>query len=625
MSKPYIICVDDERTVLDALATQLKASLGNDYMFEQAESAEEALQLMEEIQELHREVAVIISDQMMPGMKGHELLAKVHEMSPDTMKILLTGITTTEELGKALNEAKLYRYITKPWEKYDLQMTVEEATKTYQQRAELREHARLMELLVEAGQEIAKEVSTNDLARTLLCYMSKGSAADRGGIILYGNDGQLLENMFFERKGDEVECMDDLSLFPPHLTKVVGKCDEPLLMLTPNANTVISEEYLQTYKPRSIYTRALWHGEQLAGIIYLESQLRKHNFTPNRLKFIELLNQQAAVSITRLKVLLGLEHTVEERTREISKQKKTIEDKNKDLMDSIQYAQRLQKSFMPKTDMLQDVLDDVMLLYKPKSMISGDFYWWRNTESHVHLAIVDCTGHGVPGGMLSILGLNLLNQLVIQDELVHPEEVLLHMNQYFQTRFARTLARGGSKNLEHYDSMDIALISLNKATGKMEFAGARRPLYLVREGKLIKIKGDSFSLGGSGLLEDSNYTFSREVLQLHPGDEIYMFSDGFVDQFGGPRDKKFTPKRFRELVLAHSQKPMTDIREMLHSELEKWRGENEQTDDVLVFGFRYHEQYAGWKTTKESQLAKKSKNSLDIPKHSEAGELRIAS
>lgn len=264
----------------------------------------------------------------------------------------------------------------------------------------------------------------------------------------------------------------------------------------------------------------------------------------------------------------------------ISKQKKEVEiqsliikEKNKEITDSIKYAKRIQSAILPPQKLVKQYLHESFILYKPKDIVAGDFYWMEHKDGKVLFAAADCTGHGVPGAMVSVICNNGLNRSVRENGLTDPGEILN------QTR--ETVVKEFEKSEEEVkDGMDIALCVLDG--DKLQYAGAHNPLWIIRNKKLIEIKADKQPIGKF----EHSKPFVTHNVDLEKGDSIYIFSDGFVDQFGGEKGKKFKVKTFRELLLSIQDMKMDEQRNYIDEIFEKWRGDLEQVDDVCVIGVR---------------------------------------
>lgn len=280
-----------------------------------------------------------------------------------------------------------------------------------------------------------------------------------------------------------------------------------------------------------------------------------------------------------------LEQKVEERTAEVVRQKEEIESQRvklehlyNEVTDSIKYAKRIQEAILPPDALVKKELPNPFVLYKPKDIVSGDFYWMEKVDNKVFFAAVDCTGHGVPGAFMSIVGYNLLKQIVKEES--DPGKILNKLSRGVKDTLHQGVEEGTSK-----DGMDIALCSYDAKTKILQYAGAYNPLYLVREGELIETKADKFPIGGA--LEDSDTrSYTSHTVQLQNDDTVYIFSDGYADQFGGEKGKKFMVKQFRQLLLGIQEKSMEEQKRYLNDTIETWRGNHEQVDDILIMGMR---------------------------------------
>ena len=265
--------------------------------------------------------------------------------------------------------------------------------------------------------------------------------------------------------------------------------------------------------------------------------------------------------------------------QQILTQKEELSLKNKNITDSINYAKRIQSALMPSEKQFMNIFPESFVLHIPRDIVSGDFYWINEIKENIFIAAVDCTGHGVPGAFVSIIGFELFRKLTNIEGIKKPSEVLNNLNKDFREVF------GDVENITLKDGMDLAFCSYNKRTKIMEFAGAFNPLYLIRDNSIIEIKGDRNSVGLDHPDSDNN-EFTNHTVQLQTGDIFYIFSDGFADQFGGPDGKKYKYRRFRHLLLALHHLPMKRQHDYLQKSITEWKGNLEQVDDILVIGIK---------------------------------------
>ena len=262
----------------------------------------------------------------------------------------------------------------------------------------------------------------------------------------------------------------------------------------------------------------------------------------------------------------------------IARQKIELEIKDKNITDSLVYAQRIQEALLPSETYFREHFEGSFIFFRPKNIVSGDFYWIGEKGDKVFVIAADCTGHGVPGALMSMIGLEIIEKTINEDNIETPSEVLAILNKGLEKTFSR------EKNIGTIirDGMDIGLCVIDKKRKKIKYAGAFFPLYLIRNNSLTEIKGDKIIIG----MNPEGLAYTDHELDLMPDDIFYIFSDGYVDQFGGIANKKFMYRRFRYLLLTIHRFPVNDQKSILEEYIKAWIGKNDQVDDMMVIGFR---------------------------------------
>lgn len=412
MSKIVILCVDDEQIVLNSLKTELSQAFSSaTHIVEVAESGQEALEVIEFHLKRQNQVAVIVSDYIMPEMKGDELLIRIHQTYPSIIKILLTGQVSLEGVSNAINNASLFRYISKPWESNDLIMTVATAIQSF-------------------------------LSEQLL----------------------ISQNLELKRFNKELEAK------------------------------------------------------------------------------------------------------VAERTHELRLRNEHIE-------ASIRYALRIQNAILPDDEVIKSQLKDFFILYKPRDVVSGDFFWFAHTLEKTLVVVSDCTGHGVPGAFMSLIGESLLDRIVYDSLIMSPDLILLELNKGLAA-----LWRYDTSGLS--DGMETSILLIDKTTQKLEFAGAKSPLFYIRNGEDVFQDGTRRAIDGK--LEN---TYTKVELDMLPNTRYFMYSDGYQDQAGGTEQRRLQSKNFRKLLLESTDKSLKEQKTHLEQRFDEWRGKMRQVDDILIWGF----------------------------------------
>ncbi len=276
---------------------------------------------------------------------------------------------------------------------------------------------------------------------------------------------------------------------------------------------------------------------------------------------------------------------IEAQKKEIENQRDLANKQRKNLTDSIQYARRIQSAVIPREESLLEQFNDSFIFYRPRDIVSGDFYWFVQKESTVIIAAADCTGHGVPGAFMSMLGVAYLNEIVnkiatnIHINSLNADEILNELRE----RVIFSL-RQSENERDPKDGMDIALCIVDFQKNKLQYAGAYNPLLIIRDGELIKLKADKMPVSYH---RKKDQPFTRHNFELKDGDCLYMFTDGFIDQFGGKEGRKYLLKNFIKLLLDIHMEPMWKQKERLISSFDNWKDDNNQIDDVLVIGLKY--------------------------------------
>jgi serine phosphatase RsbU (regulator of sigma subunit) len=266
---------------------------------------------------------------------------------------------------------------------------------------------------------------------------------------------------------------------------------------------------------------------------------------------------------------------------EIDLQKKELESQKEDIISSINYAKKIQQAVLPHEEIITRGIPLSFFLYKPRDIVSGDFYWYHEIDRDNYiLAVADCTGHGVPGAFMTVIGSNILTQVVKDNNVTSPSQILLQLDQ----RINETLKQDHARYSEVQDGMDLSIIRVNKSKREFIYTSAKRTAFFIRNNAITELKGSKFSIGG---IRSGTKSFEEIAIQYQDDDLLYMFTDGYIDQFGGPDNKKFMIKRFRELILGINKLPMPDQKRKLDTTIKAWIANNEQTDDILVCGIRF--------------------------------------
>jgi serine phosphatase RsbU (regulator of sigma subunit) len=264
--------------------------------------------------------------------------------------------------------------------------------------------------------------------------------------------------------------------------------------------------------------------------------------------------------------------------KEVVKQNHIIEEKNKDITDSIQYAKQIQKALLASDKLFADSFKDYFIFFKPKDIVSGDFYWAHKTDTEILIANADCTGHGVPGAFMSLIGVSKLNEIIKERKILDTDKIMHLLREGILEIFASANQKQQSK-----DGMDMVMMRYNFETKKLQFSCANNSLWLLRNGELLRYKADKFPVGFSyGEIQP----FRLNEILLQSDDIVLTFSDGYADQFGGAEGKKFKYKNLQNILAGSAQQPLFEMKNILSNNLKDWQGTLEQVDDITVIGFK---------------------------------------
>ncbi|MBO7596821.1 MAG: SpoIIE family protein phosphatase [Bacteroidales bacterium] len=288
-----------------------------------------------------------------------------------------------------------------------------------------------------------------------------------------------------------------------------------------------------------------------------------------------------AVLMFMLRKIKRINAELQLQKNEIEQQKNLIEQKNCEITDSINYARKIQDNILLPESKLKQWLPQMFVYFKPKDIVSGDFYWFSKFENKYVITAIDCTGHGVPGAFLSMVGNTLLHEIVNIKHVFKPDVILTMLHTGI-----RLALNQSSEDSDSEDGMDMSLCTVDAKLHRFQFAGAKNNLYVVQGDKLKILKANYYSIGGRQLRPDMQIEFTCYDFMYDDNTSIYMFSDGYLDQFGGDNNEKFNTQRFREMILNNRNLPMEEQKDVLAKTMDKWKGNRQQIDDFLVLGVK---------------------------------------
>ncbi|MBS1650520.1 MAG: GAF domain-containing protein [Bacteroidetes bacterium] len=435
-------------------------------------------------------------------------------------------------------------------------------------------------LLSQIAEDISSSLSVQTIVAKVYKNVNKLLDATMFGIGIYNPANKMLE---FKSFMENNQIMEDFSYSVNDKNRLAAICFSNKKEIHINDYT---SEYTNYFKDiqapisgkdsASIIYLPIYSKDNVIGVITVQS-FEKNRYSSYHFDLIKNISVSAGIAIDNASLYQNLEEKIKERTIEVLNQKAIIEGKNKDITDSIKYAKKIQQAISPNVNEFNRNFSESFIHFKPKDIVSGDFFWFEHFDDITVFAAADCTGHGVPGAFMSLICREITNKIIVEQKTINPSEALKKIDERLVQLIKKT-----SENASN-DGMDIALCAYHKNENKLYFSGAQRPLIFIRNNNLEEIKGSKFSIGGHSA---ENKKFQLHQMDVKQGDIFYLATDGYADQFGGANGKKLKFKNFKELLLKNYIKPFTEQKNMLSSKFEEWKGVNEQVDDVCVIGIK---------------------------------------
>jgi GAF domain-containing protein len=476
----------------------------------------------------------------------------------------------------ALENALLYEQVE--------QKVKERTAEVVKQKEEIELSYANIQLLSEIGQQITAMLSVETIMEKVYENINKLMDASAFCLGLYNQENNSLEFRGDIENGERLpfaaEYLDDntrssIWCFNNQKEIFINDIRKEYSIYFPDIPIPIPTTGEQT---ESIMYVPLTVQDKKIGVISVQS-FSKNAYSDYHLGILRNLAVYAAIALENAQLYQNTEEEVKKRTLVVTRQNEELEIVYKHVTDSIKYAKRIQEAVLPPDSLVKRLLPDSFILYKPKDIVSGDFYWVDQKDGRTMFAAVDCTGHGVPGAFMSIVGYNILKQAVNNNNFSTPSLILDALNE----GVSETLHHGNTDS-HAKDGMDLSFCTIDYKKLELEYAGAFNPLYIIRNGTLIQVKANKFPIGY--FLGEEKKKFTNHVIQLQKGDCVYICTDGYADQFGGPNGKKFMANNFRELLINVHALPAEEQHKILDNTIEDWRGMLDQVDDILVIGVK---------------------------------------
>ncbi len=441
-------------------------------------------------------------------------------------------------------------------------------------------------LIAQISKDITSSLSIETIIATVYENVNKLMSAESFGIGIHNPDTNSLQFPGFIERSQKM---------PYFEFKLEDKDRYAVLCFDKGQEIVmndVEQEYTKYIKarvtpiagsaPSSLIYSPLIVKDRKIGVITVQS-FKKGAYSDYQVNLFRNLANSVAIAVDNASLYQNLEEKVKERTEEVFRQKSIIEAKNKDITDSIQYAKKIQLALMTETNLFQETFNDSFVLFKPKDIVSGDFYWATQKqlvnskgeiERLVYLAVCDSTGHGVPGAFMSLLNISFLNEAINEKNISAPNEVF----NYVRQKLINNISKEGQK-----DGFDGTLLCINTTTGEITYSAAYNPPILISGTRMNELVSDRMPVGYG----ERTQQFTLNTIRVKKGDVLYLTTDGYADQFGGPKGKKFMFKKLGELLLSISKLSLSEQSEILAKTFDDWKGNLEQIDDVCIIGLKF--------------------------------------
>lgn len=442
-----------------------------------------------------------------------------------------------------------------------------------------------LQSIIKSSSAISGEIRLESLLHKIMNIVIENVGAERGVLLLKSKNDFFIEAEG-STKGDDLKVRTNISLksykdIPHSLIYYVERTKEFIVIHDAiNDDKFNKDSYIKKNSIKSILCSPIIKQGELTGILYVENNLSTGVFTEDRLQVLKILSSQAAISIDNALLYSNMEQRVEERTRELKQANDELAEKNKHITDSIQYAKTIQEAILPTKSFIRAKYDDFFISFYPKDIVSGDFFWYAENEESSFIAAVDCTGHGVPGAFMSMIGSAILNQIVKELKIYEPAQILNHLNRNIRIALKQDVNEDASR-----DGMEICLCRIDR--DRIVFSGGHRPLFMVKNGEFHTYKGDKDSIGGKQKSDDKIFTNTEIPIEKGVRTAIYLTTDGFQDQ-PNPDGKKIGSKGLHEVIMKYSNLDGDTQKAKFAEELKNHAGSEPQRDDITVIGILFN-------------------------------------
>lgn len=529
-----------------------------------------ALKFLRDFQAKGKEVTVCIVEDTESGNRGIDLLTQVYKQSPTTRTVLLANLKNTEDVGRAKNKANLLRFVPPPFDMEQVLSAAQQGITDYSRSVELLEYTQMLQNLNTSIQSISGELNYDRLVNRILEYLITNTGADRAFLIRDMN-GRLYLQAAIAKDEDQTAAL---------AYQLENERKELSQTIVEQMNAEM-ENATQGFRKSDTIVSPVEKKEARYGYLMLEMVDEKSFFSRNHLQILEMMANQMRISLENVDLYTQLEN----QQRKLEENIQLLEQKNEDVVSSIVYAERIQKATFPSNELIQHYIPRHFVLFQPREIVSGDFYWFGAWEDKFLLAVADCSSYGVPGAFLSLLSTNYLNRAVNEYQITEPAAIL----EFIDMQLQQDLKQGKSTKADEeediaYQSIQIALCMYDPAAEVLVYCGAGLPMYLIREGHFFEAPSNDQRLGN----QSRKQVFEARQLTLQPNDQIYLLTDGLANHLATKESAETGWESIQQLLSDIWNLPVEEQREAIRARVKETTANAErQRDDITVLGLRF--------------------------------------
>jgi serine phosphatase RsbU (regulator of sigma subunit) len=581
--KLCILIVHSDRLLRQALQERFDQQSSLTYSVEMTDSSDHALELVYTLQRSRLNVALVLIEDRLAQPDFAHFGQQLDAIDPQLRKlVILTQNPTAANLALWSDVTHFDGFLHEPEADPKLIDRIARSVERYTHSLEQHRRLELYTNLHRSGERLLDQIHTIALAENLLHEVLRLTQSQVATLITYDyrNQSSIYRGTWqlnrFSFQAVEIEHFE--RELPIYLLSLLLERKEALAWGNATDEDLgLDDQYVHIHGVKSIYGAPLITGKTLLGILILEHRSHYDYFSAEYRDLLAMFNRMATSALENALLYLSMEQQVSERAQRLLEQREQLERSARTISESLKLAKRIQESLMPTATEVHEVFPESFVLFQPQYTVSGDFYWLANVQKKQVLVCGDCSGSGVPGSFLTFIALNALNRIIKQLRIIDPARVLTELD----IELKRVFSRKSSGDDQTVAQVSVSLLVIDRKHMTLDYALAHSSIYLARQGKLTRLRGDVSPVGGDDAYATS---FTQHQIELQPGDRLYLPTDGLHVQHGGPEGRRFQRKRLQQTLLECQDRPLN--MQMLHivRSLSAWKGSHDQTDDLTLIG-----------------------------------------